>query len=96
MSQTNEMVKLAITALEDKKGEDIRVIDIHEVSVLAITHGKFFILSSAFPAAIKIRYHKMPSTANKYHVTRSGSGTNTTRHNTTAAATPVRSDTFFT
>ena len=26
MSQTNEMVKLAITALEDKKGEDIRVI----------------------------------------------------------------------
>lgn len=24
MSQTNEMVKLAITALEDKKGEDIR------------------------------------------------------------------------
>ena len=35
MSQTNEMVKLAITALEDKKGEDIRVIDIHEVSVLA-------------------------------------------------------------
>ena len=27
MSQTNEMVKLAITALEDKKGEDIRVID---------------------------------------------------------------------
>lgn len=32
MSQTNEMVKLAITALEDKKGEDIRVSDIHEVS----------------------------------------------------------------
>ena len=36
MSQTNEMVKLAITALEDKKGEDIRVIDIHEVSVQAM------------------------------------------------------------
>ena len=35
MSQANEMVKLAITALEDKKGEDIRVIDIREVSVLA-------------------------------------------------------------
>lgn len=27
MSQTNEMVKLAITALEDKKGEDIRVME---------------------------------------------------------------------
>ena len=30
-SQTNEMVKLAITALKIKKREDIRVIDIHEV-----------------------------------------------------------------
>ena len=42
MSQTNEMVKLAITALEDKKGEDIRVIDIHEVSVLA----DYFLIAS--------------------------------------------------
>lgn len=30
-----EMTKLAIEALEDKKGEDIRIIDISEVSVLA-------------------------------------------------------------
>ena len=30
-----EMVKLAIKALEDKKGEDIRIIDIRQVSVLA-------------------------------------------------------------
>ncbi len=30
-----EMTKLAIKALEDKKGEDIRVIDISQVSVLA-------------------------------------------------------------
>ena len=30
-----EMVKLVIEALEDKKAEDIRVIDISEVSVLA-------------------------------------------------------------
>lgn len=30
-----EMTKLAIQALEDKKGEDIRVIDISQVSVLA-------------------------------------------------------------
>ena len=42
MSHTNEMVKLAITALEDKKGEAIRVIDIHEVSVLA----DYFLIAS--------------------------------------------------
>ena len=32
---SREMAKLAIQALEDKKAEDIRVIDISEVSVLA-------------------------------------------------------------
>jgi len=32
---SKEMVKLAIEALEDKKAEEIRVIDISEVSVLA-------------------------------------------------------------
>lgn len=35
MEQAKQMVKLAYQALEDKKGEDIRVIDISEVSVLA-------------------------------------------------------------
>lgn len=35
MSQSKEMVKLAVAALEDKKGDDIRVIDIQAVSVLA-------------------------------------------------------------
>lgn len=35
MNQSKEMVKLAVAALEDKKGEDIRVIDIQNVSVLA-------------------------------------------------------------
>ncbi len=37
-----EMAKLAVQALEDKKGEDIRVIDISEVSVLA----DYFIIAS--------------------------------------------------
>lgn len=32
---SKEMVKLAIEALEDKKAEDIKIIDISEVSVLA-------------------------------------------------------------
>ena len=33
--EAKELTKLAVKALEDKKGEDIRVIDIHGVSVLA-------------------------------------------------------------
>lgn len=36
------MVKIAVKALEDKKGEDIRVIDIQEVSILA----DYFIIAS--------------------------------------------------
>ena len=34
-SNAKEMTKLAILALEDKKAEDIRVIDISEVSIMA-------------------------------------------------------------
>ena len=35
MNSSKEMVKLAFSALEDKKAEDIKIIDIHDVSVLA-------------------------------------------------------------
>ena len=42
MDQAKKMVKLSIHALEDKKGKDIRIIDIHEVSVLA----DYFIIAS--------------------------------------------------
>lgn len=42
MEKSREMLKLALHALEDKKGEDIRVIDIREVSVLA----DYFIIAS--------------------------------------------------
>ncbi len=42
MDQAKKMAKLAIQALEDKKGEDVRVIDIHQVSVLA----DYFIIAS--------------------------------------------------
>ena len=35
MEQTKLMAKLAYKALDDKKGEDIKVIDISEISVLA-------------------------------------------------------------
>lgn len=40
--QSKEMAKTALAALEDKKGEDIRIIDISEVSVLA----DYFIIAS--------------------------------------------------
>lgn len=38
----NEMVQLTISALEDKKAEDIKVIDISQISVLA----DYFIIAS--------------------------------------------------
>ena len=42
MEKSREMAKLAVTALEDKKGEDIRVIDIREVSTIA----DYFVIAS--------------------------------------------------
>ena len=42
MNKSKEMVRLAIQALEDKKGNDIQIIDIHEVSVIA----DYFIIAS--------------------------------------------------
>lgn len=43
MDSIKEMVKIAYAALDDKQGEDIRVLDISDVSVLAdyflIAHG---------------------------------------------------------
>lgn len=40
--KSKEMVKLTVAALEDKKAEDIKVIDITEVSVLA----DYFVIAS--------------------------------------------------
>ncbi len=40
---SREMAKIACQALEDKKAEDIKVIDIHEISVLA----DYFVIASA-------------------------------------------------
>lgn len=42
MDISKDMMKMAVDALEDKKGEDIRVIDIREVSVVA----DYFIIAS--------------------------------------------------
>ena len=41
-TRSKEMVKLTVTALEDKKAEDVKVIDIREVSVLA----DYFVIAS--------------------------------------------------
>ena len=43
MGRELEMTKLACKALEEKKGKDIQVIDIHEVSVIA----DYFVIASA-------------------------------------------------
>ena len=42
MTSSRELAKLACTALSEKKAEDIRVIDISEISVLA----DFFIIAN--------------------------------------------------
>lgn len=42
MDQSREIIKIVYHALEDKKGEDIKVLDIHEVSVIA----DYFIIAS--------------------------------------------------
>ena len=42
ITRSKEMVKLAVAALEDKKAEDVKVIDITEVSVLA----DYFVIAS--------------------------------------------------
>ena len=43
MNRELEMAKLACRALDEKKGKDIKVIDIHEVSVIA----DYFVIASA-------------------------------------------------
>lgn len=42
MDKSKEMTRIAIAALEDKKASDIRIIDIHDVSVIA----DYFIIAS--------------------------------------------------
>lgn len=47
MNISKNMAKIAVTALEDKKGEDIQVIEVSEISVLA----DYFIISNGTNAA---------------------------------------------
>lgn len=50
MNPSKEMVKLAVKAMEDKKGEDIKIIDIQNVSVLA---DYFIIAGGANPNQVQ-------------------------------------------
>lgn len=50
MADSREMAKLAVKALEDKKGGDIKIIDIHGVSVLA---DYFIIADGSNPNQVK-------------------------------------------
>ena len=43
MNLSKEMARLAVEALEEKKGEDVKIIDIKDVSVIA----DYFVLASA-------------------------------------------------
>ena len=43
------MVKLAVEALEEKKGEDVKIIDIEGVSVIADYFGAFRLMKRPFP-----------------------------------------------
>ena len=43
MNQSKDMVRLAVAALEEKKGEDIKIIDIKDVTVIA----DYFVIASA-------------------------------------------------
>ena len=43
MSIEKDMVRIACKALDDKKAKDIKIIDIHEVSVIA----DYFVIASA-------------------------------------------------
>lgn len=50
MEQSKEMVKLAFSALTEKKGEDVTIIDIKDISVLA---DYFLIASGANPKQVQ-------------------------------------------
>ena len=50
MNKSTKMTQLAIQALEDKKGNDVQIIDIREVSVIA---DYFIIASGSNPNQVK-------------------------------------------
>lgn len=62
MNHSKEMVKLAFAALEEKKGEDIQIIDIQEISVLA---DYFIIANGNNPNQVKAMADQVEETLGK-------------------------------
>lgn len=62
MNISKEMTKLALNALEDKKAEDIRIIDISEVSVLA---DYFIIATGSNPSQLQAMADNVDETLGK-------------------------------
>lgn len=67
MNASKEMTKLALNALEDKKAEDIRIIDISEVSVMA---DYFIIANGSNPSQLQAMVDNVEETLGRagYHV----------------------------
>lgn len=67
MNASKEMTKLALNALEDKKAEDIRIIDISEVSVMA---DYFIIANGSNPSQLQAMVDNVDETLGRagYHV----------------------------
>lgn len=67
MNHAEEMTKLAINALEDKKAEDIHIIDIREISILA---DYFIIANGTNPNQIQALTDHVEETLGRagYHV----------------------------
>lgn len=76
MDQAMDMVKIIYDALADKKGEDIKVINISEVSVLAdyfvITNGKSDSQVNALVENVEEKMHKAGYTLKQQEGNRSG------------------------
>lgn len=62
MADSREMAKMALTALADKKAEDIKVIDIREVSVMA---DYFVIASGSNPNQVQAMADNVEETLGK-------------------------------
>lgn len=62
MNHSKEMVKLAFAALGEKKGEDIQIIDIQEISVLA---DYFIIANGSNPNQVKAMADQVEETLGK-------------------------------
>lgn len=76
MNQSMNMVKIIYDALADKKGEDIRVIDISEISVLSdyfvITNGNSDSQVNALVENVTEKMHKAGYTLKQQEGGRSG------------------------